>query len=174
MKKAALCLLCCLLLAGCTPPSDPNVDVPRPSSSSASDGRDAIPFGEGDLYAAAYLGYLEMEDLDFYQARYLDGREPPVHYFSAGEFYLVIPRYEGTALSLYHNDINTQGSTLVYQDPDCGPFIIQCNVSDIFPDATIRLTYGEESVEFSPYISLRDGSVEIGPGCLLTAEDAGA
>ena len=116
MKKAALCLLCCLLLAGCTPPSDPNVDVPRPSSSSPSDGRDAIPFGEGELYAAAYLGYLEMEDLDFYQARYLDGREPPVHYFSAGEFYLVIPRYEGTALSLYHNDINTlsQSPELVF------------------------------------------------------------
>ena len=34
--------------------------------------------------------------------------------------------------------------------------------SDIFADAVIRLTYQDESVEFSPFLSLKDGSVDIG------------
>jgi len=44
----------------------------------------------------------------------------------------------------------------------CRPFILQCNVSDIFTDATICLTRETETVEFSPYISLEDGSVQVG------------
>jgi hypothetical protein len=65
-------------------------------------------------------------------------------------------------LSLYQNDLETMQSTLIYRDPDCQPFLLQCNVSDIFPDATIRLSYQGESMEFSPFLSLRDGALEIG------------
>ena len=157
---AAVVLLLVCLGAGC--------------ASGTEEEGETIPFQEEQLYAAAYLGYQEMGDLDDYVQQYLDGNRPPVHYLSAGDFYLVIPRYSGMELSLYRCDFDTSEPILIYEDPDCQPFVLQCNVSDIFPDATIRLTYGEESVEFSPYISLRDGSVEIGPGCLLTAEDAGA
>ena len=53
-------------------------------------------------------------------------------------------------------------SKLLYT-PDKGEaFILQCNVSDIFPDVTVELTYNGETVEFSPYISLKDGSVQVG------------
>jgi len=34
---------------------------------------------------------------------------------------------------------------------------------DIFPEAVIRLSYEGKTVEFSPFISLMDGSVEVGP-----------
>ena len=66
-------------------------------------------------------------------------------------------------MSLYRNDIETLQPALIYEDPDCEPFILQCNASDIFADATIQLTYKNETVEFSPFISLKDGSVDIGP-----------
>ena len=58
--------------------------------------------------------------------------------------------------------IETTERILVYEEAESRPFIIQCNVSDIFSDATICLTYQTETVEFSPYISLADGNVEAG------------
>jgi hypothetical protein len=150
-------LLLALVLGSCA----------APAASSASK-RDNIPFEEGQLYAAAYLGYQEPEDLDYYVEQYLDIDQLPVCYLSGGDYYLVIPRYEGTALSLYQNNLESGQSFLVYEDPDCRPFLLQCNVSDIFADATLRLTYGDSTVEFSPFISLKDGSVDIGPGLDLT------
>ena len=81
------------------------------------------------------------------------------------------PRYPGTALEVSQLDINTSEARLVYSDPDCEALILQCNISDIFPDAEIRLRCEEGEAEFSPYISLRDGSVVLGPeGLDLTRE----
>ena len=150
-------LLFCTLLAGCA--SSPSGSAPIPPRASK---RDNIPFAEDQFYAVAHLGYQEIENLEFYAEQYLDSNELPVHYFSDGDYYLVIPRYSGMKLALYHNDIETLEPTLLYEDPDCQPFILQCNASDIFADATISLTYEEETAEFSPFISLKDGSVEIG------------
>lgn len=152
MKKSALFVpvfVCLGLLAGCTG---------QPQASK----RDSIPFTQEQLYAAAYLGYQQIDDLNYYVEQYLDSDQIPVHYLSDGDYYLVIPRYSGMKLALYHNDIKTLEPTLLYEDLDCQPFILQCNASDIFADATISLTYGEETAEFSPFISLKDGSVEIG------------
>ena len=153
MRRASLCILslalCLSLFSGCGPEE-------------AVGKRGSIPFQEGQLYAVAYLGYQQIDDLNYYVEQYLDSDQIPVHYLSDGDYYLVIPRYSGMKLALYHNDIETLEPTLLYEDLDCQPFILQCNASDIFADATISLTYGEESAEFSPFISLKDGSVEIG------------
>ncbi len=131
-----------------------------------------IPFEEGQLYAVAYLGYQKPEDLDYYAERYLDRAELPVHYLSGGDYYLVIPRYSGMELELYRNDLETSQPVLLYEDPDCAPFLLQCNVSDIFADADIRLTYEGETVSCSPFISLKDGSIDVGEaGLLLTKEE---
>lgn len=154
MKKCialAAALLCLLTLAGCG-----NAPVPEKS------GTGAIPFRGDQLYAAAYLGYEEMDDLSFYVETYLDGETPPIHYLSRGDYYLIIPRYENMTLRLYQSDMETMDTVLRYEDAACRPFIVQCNVSDIFADAVICLTYGTETAEFSPYISLQDGSVQMG------------
>lgn len=154
---ASTLLVLAALLAGC-------------SAQSQSSRQEAIPFTEGQLYAAAYLGYQQMEDLDYYVQQYLDSDQLPVHYLSSGDYYLIIPRYSGMELSLYRNDFDTSEPILIYRDPDCQPFLLQCNASDIFADATIRLTWEDETVEFSLFLSLKDGSVEIGDrGLDLTA-----
>lgn len=154
---ASTLLVLAALLVGC-------------SAQSQSSRQEAIPFTEGQLYAAAYLGYQQIEDLDYYVQQYLDSDQLPVHYLSSGDYYLIIPRYSGMELSLYRNDFDTSEPILIYQAPDCRPFLLQCNASDIFADATIRLTWEDETVEFSPFLSLKDGSVEIGDrGLDLTA-----
>lgn len=158
--------------SGSTPDSSGSTSQ---SSQPQASKRDQIPFADGQSYAVAHLGYQEIEDLDYYVQRYLDSDDIPIHYLSSGDYYLIIPRYEGMELSLYANDFNTSDSTLFYQQADCQPFIIQCNVSDIFPDATIELTYKGETVSFSPFISLKDGSLDIGEhGLDLTKPSSGS
>lgn len=147
----AVAFPCLLTLSGCSDPSEPDQSK-----------LDSIPFREDQLYAVAYLGYDEINDLPFYAENYLDHENLPIHYLSKGDYYLVIPRYADMAVRLYQNDMQTMDTALLYEDGECRPFLIQCNVSDIFPDATISLTYQGETVEFSPYISLQDGSVQVG------------
>lgn len=169
-----MAVVCVLTLVGCggAPDAQPS---PAGPDSTASPGQSpyesltpegdvsqSIPFLDGQLYAAAYLGYQEINDLDFYTEHYLDGGALPVHYVSPGDYYLIIPRCPGMTLRLYQNDIQTGDSALIYEDPDCRPFLLQCNASDIFADVTVSFTYQEEQAEFSPYISLEDGSVQVG------------
>ena len=146
-------LLCLLALTGCRA---------APDSGSEGSKTASIPFQEDQLYAVAYLGYGEINDLAFYTENYLDDVNLQVHYLSKGDYYLIIPRYADMEVRLYQNDIETMGTTLIYEDMACRPFILQCNVSDIFTDTTICLTRETETVEFSPYISLEDGSVQVG------------
>jgi hypothetical protein len=69
--------------------------------------------------------------------------------------------------------METMQSSLIYEEPDCQPFILQCNVSDIFADATICLTYQDQTAEFSPFISLKDGSLDVGAyGLNITKPDS--
>ncbi len=156
MKRHAariMALLCLLALAGCGE---------RPASDPAVDGAGPISFQEGQLYAAAYLGYDEINDLAYYTETYLNSGEPPVYYISKGDYYLIIPRYENMALRLCRRDMETMELEVVCEDPRCRPFILQCNASDIFADAVVALTYGDDTAEFSPYISLENGSIQVG------------
>lgn len=149
------------------------VSTENPPNAGASGGQESIPFSGDQLYAAAYLGFEEMEDLSYYTQNYLNGQDLPIHYFSPGEYYLIIPRYPDMALALYKNDIQTDQPALVYKDPACEPFLLQCNISDIFSDVTVELTYQGETVSFSPYLSLKDGSVQVGErGLNLTRDGA--
>ena len=144
----------CIVLTACTQaaPSEEEPALPYEN----------ITFQEGQLYAAAYLGWEEMEGLSDYQTAYLKGESVPVHYISPGEFYLIIPRYPDMAVKLYQNDINGAAPVLLFEAENCVPFVVQCNISDIFSDLTVELSYGGEAVSFSPYISLKDGSVQVG------------
>ena len=154
VKKICLLALCILLLAGCA----------------AKQEEVSIPFAEGQLYAVAWLGYGEPKDLPLFEEAYaLD--VPPVHYVSGGEYYLVIPRYEDMKLELLRNDLASSQKSLFYEEANCEAFVLCCNVSDIIPDVTVRLTRGEETVEFSPCISLKDGSVQVGDRGLLLKKE---
>ncbi len=124
-----------------------------------------LPFVKNQLYAVAYLGYTEnseVPDYSAYSVRYLEGQTVPVHRVSGGEWYLVIPRCENMELKLYKNNIEEQTPLLMFESKVAQPFIVCCNISDIFPDALIELRSEDGTAEFSPYISLKDGSVVVG------------
>lgn len=177
MKKesiTALALVLALLLGGCglfeAPAGQTEQDRDtRPGAGMAEDTekrpeskRDAIPFEDGQLYAAAYLGYQETGDLDYYADLYLDSAELPTYTVSDGDYYLIIPRYAGMSMTLSVIDIETSRPKVLLREPDCGPFVLQCNISDVLEDALIWLEYEGDSVEFSPYISLENGAPQMG------------
>ena len=165
-----LLALCALLLTGCGTAAPAPDATPTPAQEAAAaptptpDPLSTLPYEDGQLYAAAYLGYLEPKDLDFFRQTYFGGRELPVHHISDGDFYLIIPRDPNATVRLLRNDMLTQTSSVFYEQPDGSPFVIGCNVSDIFPDVTVEITDSDgEKVSFSPFISLEDGS-----DCALT------
>ena len=161
-------LFCALLLAGCGTAAQTPDATPTPAQEAAAtptptpDPLSTLPYTDGQLYAAAYLGYQAPTDLDFFQQTYFGGRELPVHHISDGDFYLIIPRDPNATVRLYKNDMVTDSKTLFYEQTNGDAFVIGCNVSDIFPDVTVSITSGGETVDFSPYISLKDGSVQVG------------
>lgn len=124
--------------------------------------RDNIPWEGDQLYAVAHLGYQEIQELDYFAGLYLDSADVPVHTVSDGDYYLIIPRYDGMTVALYKNDIETSQASLIYETPDAKPFIVQCNVSDVFADLTVRFTRDGETAEFSPFISLENGELDVG------------
>ena len=85
-------LLCALLLAGCGAAAQTPDATPTPAPEAAAtptptpDPLSTLPYTDGQLYAAAYLGYQAPTDLDFFQQTYFGGRELPVHHISDGDF----------------------------------------------------------------------------------------
>lgn len=128
-------------------------------------GVSSIPFEENQLYAVACLGYNvdgDVPDYSFYERAFLESVDIQKHRVSQGEWYLIIPRYENMTLKLYKNDLETSESRLFYESDVSLPFLVSCNISDIFPDLTVELSHNGETVSFSPFISLKDGSVVVG------------
>lgn len=119
-------LLCVLLLTGCGTAAPAPDATPTPAQEAATptptpDPLSTLPYEDGQLYAAAYLGYLEPKDLDFFRQTYFGGRELPVHHISDGDFYLIIPRDPNATVRLLRNDMLTQTSSIFYEQPDGSP-----------------------------------------------------
>ncbi len=165
------------ICAGCAPDAVGNPDIALESQHTASQLEQPnenqtpapekleieIPFAEGQQYAVAYLGFREINNWEYYQEQYhIELEDIPTYWVSDGDYYLVIPRYAGTAVTIERVDINTSARSLSHTIRNAGPFIVQCNISDIFADAVITLTYDDVSVEFSPFLSLKDGTMQIG------------
>ena len=94
-----------------------------------------------------------------------DGEVGDRPYLNGEECYLVIPKYKNASVSLkelelsedgklkevenlYLDDISSSGTTFVMQ-----------NISDIAPNGKITIRYRDDAFEFTPSISLKDGSL---------------
>ncbi len=116
-----------------------------------------IEYEDNEIYAVAYLGYNELTNLELYE-EYVDINCLNTYYLSTGEYYLIIPRYEDVDTRILFNDITSGGSTYFADLTNGKPFIVQGNISDIFPNITLEFKYQEEVYSYTPYISLKDGS----------------
>lgn len=106
--------------------------------------------------------------------KYDDQDENP--YLNGQECYLVVPRYKYASVALKELEISG-GGNLKEKDNDymdyiatAGPTFVLQNISEIVPNAKIVIKYRDDIFEFSPTISLDDGSIIL-PDEIYDAED---
>lgn len=115
------------------------------------------------LAAYAHFGDLDDDDLHTAAVRFLKKKMITENYSykmldDGDELYILIPKYYGSEVNLY--ELDTSGVENVIKHQLVGgekSLLVKANRSDIRPDTRFILEYGEESIEFSPSISLKDG-----------------
>lgn len=81
------------------------------------------------------------------------------------ELYLVIPCCDDVCISVSEwlmteeNDYMGAKGDVLYHNDYGAPVLIKCNVSDIMPSTIITIEHDEETLQWSPSISLKDGSM---------------
>ena len=106
-----------------------------------------------------------------------DSQEGNRPYLMGEECYLVIPRYKNATISLRELEVSDDGSleevdnSYLDSVATSGTSFICQNMSDIAPNAKIILRYRDDVYEFSPSISMKDGSLIL-PDELINGEDA--
>lgn len=86
-------------------------------------------------------------------------------YLIGEEYYLLIPKYKNASVSLKELEISEDGNLEEVDNPyldsiSCSGTTFICqNRSDIAPNGKITLRYRDDVLEFSPSISLKDGSL---------------
>ena len=79
------------------------------------------------------------------------------------ELYFIFPKYEGSKIVIravtVDEDYNKVYGKTLYDG--FGPVFLHANISDLWANTEVTLTFKDYSVTFSPHISLMDGSVEL-------------
>ncbi|MEJ8751467.1 hypothetical protein WKS98_02390 [Lagierella sp. ICN-221743] len=104
-----------------------------------------------------------------------ENEETYKHEIMGEEYYLIVPKFKNTTISLKELEISDGGE--LKERPNytlekislTGPTVICQNISDTAPNAKITLRYKDDVYEFSPSISLKDGSVML-PDEIINAE----
>lgn len=91
-------------------------------------------------------------------------------YLNGEECYLVIPKYRNASVSLKELEISQDGklkevpNELLDFNACAGTTFVCQNISDIAPNGKITIRYRDDVIEFSPSISLKDGSLMLPEG----------
>ena len=125
-----------------------------------------LPFvkDDGKILGIVYIGGLE-EDYDYTVVdKYFNTRDFETIELEGTEKYLIIPReQEVEVYSLSMGEIDEESISMneKYIKTMNKPFYITCNISDIIANSMIRITKDGTQYSYSPYISLKDGSVVV-------------
>lgn len=93
-------------------------------------------------------------------------------YLIGEDCYLVIPKYKNASVSLKELEITEDGKLAdvdnSYLDTNScsGTTLICQNISDLGPNGKITIRYRDEVLEFSPELSLKDGSLVVPDGVI--------
>ena len=104
-----------------------------------------------------------------------ENEETYKHEIMGEEYYLIVPKFKNTTISLKELEISGGGELkerpnyTLEKNSLTGPTVICQNISDTAPNAKITLRYKDDVYEFSPSISLKDGSVML-PDEIINAE----
>ena len=77
------------------------------------------------------------------------------------EWYAIIPKYIGTKIKVERVELNDNGDLEVTEKitETEKPVLLCCNESDIIASAKVTITYGDEELEFNPFLSLENGKL---------------
>ncbi len=86
-----------------------------------------------------------------------------------GEWFLLVPVADDVKVSVYESTIDYEDFLLkpgkeLYSSNSGTPILIRGNISDIYPSTIVILEQGDVRVEYSPYLSLKDGELAEGEG----------
>lgn len=79
------------------------------------------------------------------------------------ELYVIYPLLNNSKINIYKAELDDE-SNLVKKDLIVStnkPFILNCNISDIIPNTILEIEYNNKKYEYSPSISLKDGSISV-------------
>ncbi len=88
------------------------------------------------------------------------------------EYYLLIPKYKNTAVSLRELELQDNGELKEVENYNLenyslrGTTLICLNQSEIVPNGKVVMKYRDDTLEFSPMISGKDGSIELPEGVI--------
>lgn len=97
-------------------------------------------------------------------------------YLIGEQCYLLIPKYKNASVALKELEISNDGKLKevdnVYLDSNacCGPTFICQNMSDLGPNGKITIRYRDDVYEFSPSLSMKDGTMIL-PDEVLNGEE---
>lgn len=97
-------------------------------------------------------------------------------YLIGEECYLLIPKYKNASVALKELEISEDGKQKevdnIYLDSNacCGPTFICQNMSDLGPNGKITIRYRDDVYEFSPSLSMKDGTMTL-PDEVLNGEE---
>lgn len=117
---------------------------------------------EEQLLAVAFLGGLEGEyDYSAINKYYTESEISKFKIIETDgeELYLVVPRYNNNVVISSLTMTEDGGTISRVVEEISEPFFLKCNISDIFPNAEIKFMNNKKEYKYSPYISLKDGSV---------------
>ena len=121
-----------------------------------------IPFekNDGKLMAIINLGDNE-ENYDYSLVKkYYGNKKMPEINISDSEKYLIIPRYADSWIDVYEFVLKEDGTfEKISRGTFNEPFYLTYEASDIYSVILIELVYDNETYNYSPYISLKDGSL---------------
>ena len=123
----------------------------------------------GKLQAYLDAFYNDFEEPNMLVAiKQSEGGDMP--YLNGQDCYLVIPKYKNASVSLKELEITEDGKLKEVENPyldnnACSGTTFICqNISDIGPNGKITIRYRDDVLEFSPSISLMDGSLIVPEG----------
>lgn len=122
-----------------------------------------LPFEieEGKYIGIMYIGGSE-DSYDYTLVnKYYEKNEFETIDIGGEEKYLVIPL--GNSLSIYSLELTEDGGVdeKLIRKTIISPVYIKCNRSDIFSNCMLRITINGKQYSYSPYISLKDGSLVV-------------
>lgn len=183
MKKILALLVSLMLLAGCSQSGGQTpTDTPKPDEGGAATPdtvEETVYYrslalesaAENSLGAVVYLGYGEesQEGHDWlegglYQSL-ASAQWEAIQSVDLGgdETYLIVPRYDNCTVTITELEMNNDSSQLDETKNEKSfqsPVIITCNPSDLYSNVRVSIQLGDDTVSFSPYFSLMDGSLE--------------